>query len=272
IFSISSLSVFAKTTVGPENGTLMIVGGGSYRDSGILEKFIELAGGSDAKFVFVPTASGRDFTSNEPELPTSWRALELKNVAILHTQDRAIADSDEFVEPLRDADAVWFSGGRQWRLVDAYKDTKAEKMFRKVLDRGGIIGGSSAGATIQGSYLARGDSSGNQIMMGDHEVGFGYLKDVAIDQHVLARNRHFDLFTILKKRPELLGIGIDESTAVIVNGDTFEVFGKSFVLIYDGTFWSREGWDQKELPEADSLFYFLRPGDRYDLKTRRVIQ
>ncbi len=125
---------------------------------------------------------------------------------------------------------------------------------------------------MQSTILDIYDTSGNQIMMGDHEVGFGYLKDVAIDQHVLARNRHFDLFTILKKRPELLGIGIDESTAVIVNSDTFEVFGKSFVLIYDGTFWSREGWDQKELPEADSLFYFLRPGDRYDLKTRRVIQ
>lgn len=81
----------------------------------------------------------------------------------------------------------------------------------------------------------------NQIMMGDHQDGFGFLKNVAIDQHVLARNRQFDMFEILRNRPELLGIGIDESTAIIVKGDIFEVVGKSYVVVYDGKFWSREG-------------------------------
>jgi cyanophycinase len=88
---------------------------------------------------------------------------------------------------------------------------------------------------------------------------------------VLARNRHFDLYEVLRARPELLGIGIDESTAIIVRGDQFEVYGKSYVLVYDGSFWSREGSDLKKLPGKDLLFYFLRQGDKYDLAGRKVI-
>ena len=108
-------------------------------------------------------------------------------------------------------------------------------------------------------------------MMGDHEEGFGLLKNVAIDQHVLARNRQFDLFTILEKKPELLGIGLDENTAIVVQNDTFEVIGDSYVLIYDTTFWSIEGSRLKNLPEKNNLFYFLKPGDAYDLKNRKVL-
>jgi cyanophycinase len=145
-------------------------------------------------------------------------------------------------------------------------------LFWEVLNRGGVIGGTSAGATIQGSYLARGDTKNNQIMMGDHEAGFGFMKNVAIDQHLLARNRHFDMFDILEKRPELLGIGIDESTAIIVQGDMFEVIGKSYAIVFDGSFWSREGSELKNLPLDENLFYFLRSGDRYNLKEREVLK
>jgi len=87
----------------------------------------------------------------------------------------------------------------------------------------------------------------------------------------LARNRQLDLFTILKKKPELLGIGIDENTAMIVQGDTFEVLGASYVLMYDTTFWSREGSNLKNLPAKNAQFYFLKSGDQYDLKKRKVI-
>ena len=109
-------------------------------------------------------------------------------------------------------------------------------------------------------------------MMGDHEEGFGFVRNIAIDQHVLARNRQFDMFDILKNRPDLLGIGIDENTAVIVQGNSFEVLGQSYVLVYDGTFWSREGSDLKTLPDKDKLFYFLKQGDRYDLLERKILQ
>lgn len=256
-------------SIGPENGALIIMGGGGFKE--ITQKFIELAGGNDAPIVVVPTAGGGDNYDETFRGADFIKNNGATNIIILHTNDRNVANSESFVEPLRKAKGVWFGGGRQWRLVDAYKNTLTEKMFRKVLERGGVIGGTSAGATIQGSYLARGDTENNQIMMGDHEEGFGFMKNVAIDQHVLARNRHFDMFDILKNRPELLGISIDEGTAILVRGNEFEVIGKSYALVYDGTFWSREGSDLKNLPEKEQLFYFLRNGDRYDLLERKVI-
>lgn len=259
----------AVETTGPEKGTLVVVGGGRLSD-GIVNRFIELAGGPDASIVVVPTAGGRETYTDR--VTAFLRNRGVRNVTMLHTDDRAVANSEQFVAPLKAANAVWFSGGRQWRLVDAYSGTLAEKMFREVLKRGGVVGGSSAGATIQGSYLARGDTKNNQIMMGDHEKGFGYIKNVAIDQHVLARNRQFDMFDILKNRPELLGLGIDENTAIVVKGNEFEVIGSSYVLVYDGSFWSREGSGLKTIPGKRTRFYFLRRGDRYDLRKRQVIR
>lgn len=262
------LPVFSQTT-GPKSGSLVIVGGGRMPVE-ITDKFIELAGGKDAKIVFVPTASGRKEVS--PNAGRFLRNRGAANVVVLHTTDPKTADTDEFVKPLKDAGGVFFGGGRQWRLVDAYGGTKTEEAFREVLRRGGVIGGSSAGATIQGSFLARGDTKNNQIMDGDHTRGFGYIKNIAIDQHVLARNRQFDMFDILKNHPKLLGVGIDEGTAMIVKGNQFEVLGRSYVLVYDSTFWSREGIRLKTVPPRDRRFYFLRSGDKYDMLTRKVVR
>ncbi len=260
-----------KKFIGPKNGSLVIVGG-AMKSEAIINRFIELAGGLDATFVVIPTASGPKSYSEDFGFAGTLRKLGATNVTVLHTNNKTIADSDTFVKPLRDADAVWFGGGRQWRLVDSYKNTLTETLIREVLEQGGVVGGSSAGATIQGSYLARGDTKNNQIMMGDHEEGFNFLKNVAIDQHVLARNRHFDMFEILKNRPNLLGLGIDEDTAIVVQGNEFVVIGESYVIVYDGQFFSREGSQLKTLPKQSNLFYFLANGDTYNLLNRQVKQ
>lgn len=257
---------------GPESGHLIIHGGGRLDDS-VLDKFIELAGGPEAPIVVIPTAS--ETATNDPRNSTAQRLINrgATDVTVVHTTHRDEASTEDFLQPIQRAKAVWFGGGRQWRLVDAYAGTKAEIEFRKVLERGGVIGGSSAGASIQGSFLARGDTSGNQIMDGDHVIGFSYLKNTAIDQHHLARNRHFDMFAILEKHPHLLGIGVDEDTAIIVDdNNVFKVVGNGYVTVYDRSFWSREGSGLKRLPEADRLFYFLRENDLYDLKERKVIR
>lgn len=253
---------------GPKNGILFAVGGGYIPDT-IINSFIEHAGGIDAHLVLIPTA---DENPDTIAIRQFWTEKGMTHISVLHTRDPKTANSKNFITPLKDADAVWFGGGRQWRLVDSYKNTKTEKLLWEVLEKGGVIGGSSAGATIQGSYLARGDTKNNQIMMGNHEEGFGFLSNVTIDQHVIARNRHFDMFDILKNRPELLGISIDENTAIMVRNDTIHVFGKSYVIMYDETFWSREGSDLKTLPEKEQLFYFLREGDKYDIKERKIIE
>jgi cyanophycinase len=232
-------AVKAAPEYGPPNGTLVIVGGGGTDGTNIMEKFIELAGGVNAKVVVVPTAGGnmqdgKPRAYEEARIVESWIKRGVKNVTMLHTHDSKVANTDAFVKNLREANAVWFNGGRQWNIVDSYANTLTYKEFHKVLERGGVIGGSSAGATIQGHYLVRGDTSGPNVMMTEepnHQLAFGFLRRSAIDQHINARNRWDDLIPVIKKYPELLGIGLSEGTAIVVKGDSFEVMGKWKVAI-----------------------------------------
>lgn len=214
VFLVTPNGLNAQTS-GPSNGSLVIVGG-AMRDPGIMQRFMDLAGGNDAPIVVIPTAGGEEEYDQFYSGLKAWRDLGATNMTVLHTKDRSVADSEAFVAALQEASGVWFPGGRQWHLADSYLDTKTEEELRKVLERGGVIGGSSAGASIQGSYLVRGDTQTNEIMMGDHEVGFGFLTNSAIDQHLLMRNRQFDLVDVINEHPELLGIGIDENTAIVV--------------------------------------------------------
>ena len=262
-------SADTSLTRGPEKGSLLIVGG-AMRDTAIVDRFIELAGGKDAPLVVVPTASG----AGEMDTARITRFLTGRgatNVTLVHTYDSILADSEEFAAPITKASGLWFTGGRQWRIVDAYGGTITEEEMRKVLDRGGVIGGSSAGATIQGSYLARGDTKTNTIMMGDHERGFSYLEASAIDQHLLVRNRQHDLVEVITARPHLLGIGLDENTAIVVQGDEFEVLGESFVAIYDYKLWQKSEIDGAPLANGGK-FFLLREGDRYNVRERKVTE
>lgn len=252
-----SSSATSAQEVGPPAGSLVIVGG-AMQDTAIVRRFIDLAGGVDAKIVVIPTAGGAEEYDESYGGLRTFRALGAQNLTVVHTIDSSEADTDAFTRPIREASGVWFPGGRQWRLADSYLGTKTEEALHDVLARGGVIGGSSAGATIQGSYLARGDTQANTIMMGDHEVGFGFLRNTAIDQHLLRRNRQFDLIEIIEARPELLGIGIDENTAIVVQGDRFEVIGQSLVAIYD----------HEKMIGDGGRFYFMFPGDQYDLASR----
>ncbi len=255
---------------GPAKGTLVIVGGGSTNNTGIMEKFIELAGGLEAKIVVVPTAGGNKLPNGEikvykeEDVIASWKKRGVKNVRMLHTHDPKVADTEAFAAPLREANAVWFDGGRQWNIVDSYMNTLTYQEFHKVLERGGVIGGSSAGATIQGDYLVRGAIAGPDIMMTpekEHERGFNFLRRAAIDQHLNTRNRWDDLIPVIKKYPNLLGIGLSEGTAIIVKGDRFEVMGAWKVAIHDNT---------RVYQPWEKPYFVLAAGDVYNLKTRQI--
>ena len=247
---------------GPENGSLVIVGGGGIPDE-IIEKFMELAGGPDAPIVIVPTAGGRDTYDQEDRSRGMFERAGATDLTILHTYDPGEADSEEFVEPLLRARGVWFPGGRQWRLTDAYMGTRTYEEFHNVLARGGVIGGSSAGASIQASYMVRGAPEGNLIMMAEgHEIGFSFLRNSAVDQHINTRQREGDLKEVMDRYPELLGIGLYEGTAVIVYGDVFEVMGRGMVAINDSF---------REQGEGEEFYYLLSPGEKFDLRKREVI-
>lgn len=251
---------------GPQNGYLIVHGGGSISPT-IATKFVELAGGPEANFVVIPTAA------SDPQLEldkqSAWfaKVFGAKHVIVLHTRDRNRANSEDFIEPLRHASGVWIKGGRQWRLADAYLGTAVEREIKALLARGGVVGGSSAGATIQGSFLVRGDPANaktpdgdNHIMMvPGHELGFALLENSAIDQHVIVRHREADLDPVIAAHPDLLGIGIDETGAILVHGNSFEVIGDRHVLIHDDK--DHEG----------KRYIVLSPGQKFDLKNRSVM-
>ncbi len=217
-----------------ENGSLMIFGGGRVTEK-MRRRFVELAGGPEAQIVIVPTAVENPRLNDRGDV-REFRAAGAKTVTVLHTTDRAEADQDEFTEPLRHATGVWFGGGRQWRIVDAYEGTATWEAFHEVLCRGGVIGGSSAGATIQGDYLVRGNPLGNRDMMAEgYERGFAFLPGSAIDQHFTQRGRQRDMEALKQAFPQLLGIGIDEATGLLVQKTTVRVFGKNAVYFYDAS-------------------------------------
>jgi cyanophycinase len=252
---------------GPERGALVIVGGGKV-GADILGRLFDLAGGKDAPLVVIPTANGQD------DFPGDWPGTKMfkdfgvTNITVLHTKDRKVADSEAFVRPLTTAKAVWFVGGRQWRLVDAYAHTRTQQEVERVLTRGGVVAGSSAGASILASYMVRGARENNFIMMAPgYEEGFGLIKGVAIDQHMLTRNRQDDLEEVVAKHPDVLGIGLDESTAIVVQGQEFEVVGASKVAIHDG----RIVKGAQERNGGKKKYFFMGPGEKYDLtKLERI--
>ena len=243
-------------------GFLVIAGGGILGPE-IIGRFIELAGGADAPIVLIPTADAAETFNTNYRAMKNLRDAGACNVSILHTRNRTEANTEDFVKPLRKARGVWFGGGRQWRLVDVYLDTLTERELHALLMRGGVIGGTSAGASIQASYLVRGAPEGNHIMMAKgYERGFGFLPNSAVDQHVLARKREADLAAVIRAHPELLGIGVDESTAIIVHGDQFEVFGKSKVIVYGASV----------TPPNGKPYLVLSPGSVFNLKRRQLEQ
>ena len=221
--------------VGPPSGSLVLAGGGPLGPE-IWERFVELAGGTDARIVVIPTAASQD------HFPEDWSGLApliqagAEDIQILHTRDRRKADTEAFAAPLAEATGVWIPGGRQWRLVDAYLDTRVHQALFELLERDGVVGGTSAGASILASYLVRGDPETNQVMVSpEYQVGFGLLSKTAVDQHLLARGREDDLWEVLDANPDLLGIGLDEGTALVVRQDHAEVIGVSQALFYDAT-------------------------------------
>jgi cyanophycinase len=145
-------------------------------------------------------------------------------------------------------------------LADVYLDTLTQCEIAAVLERGGVVGGNSAGAIIQGSYTVRGRPDKPLLMAKGHERGFGFVTNVAIDPHLTEQKRDAELVNVIDAYPELLGIGIDEKAALLVQGDTFEVIGEARVAIYDN------------LKHGGNWYYWLKPGDKFDLVKRQVLK
>jgi cyanophycinase len=262
-------SALAQCNAGSQAGTLVIASGG--REA--VERFVKLAGGPGASIVFIPTAA----SSLKSDSGVIWnpddvggmardaferdmlKRFGLTRLTILHTRDRHIANSRTFVGPIRASQGVWLSGGNAGRLAAAYLGTRTQKELEALLARGGVVGGESAGAIVQGSYTVRGRPDKPVLMVQGHDRGFSFVTNVAINPHLSAQKRENELVTVVDRYPKLLGIGIDDDTGLVVKSDRAEVFGIGRVAIYDNRK-HQDGW-----------YYWLRPGDEFDLCRRSLV-
>jgi cyanophycinase len=187
----------------------------------------------------------------------SW--LGVDNVVVLHTRDRTIADSSAFTAPLRSATGVFLGTGNAGRITDAYLGTRTQRELENVLQRGGVIFGSSAGSISLGSLIVRGWTEKPLLVAPGHDRGFAFLKNVAIDPHLTEAKRDQELVNVVDAHPEVLGIGIDEPAALIVQKNTFDVIGAGGVAIYDNQ------------PHPGAWYFWLKPGEHFDLATWQKI-
>ena len=271
---ISTPNNFAQT-----KGKLVIVGG--VQTNEIVAKFVELAGGTNAKIIVIPNAGSN---------PVKWSKVQVQEFKELGAEadylmfTRETSDEQLNLEKMDWANAVFFLGGDQ---SDLTRDMLGTKLFDKVFDiynNGGVVGGSSAGAAVMsevmitGNELINKDSTASFITIekGNVEVkqGFGFLKNSIVDQHFLKRKRHNRTIASLIEHPTLFGIAIDESTAIIVYPDeTFEVLGSYQVLVYDPIDGNNIREDKNgNLGISDMKLHVLIKGDKFDMKSRKVIK
>lgn len=231
-------------------GTLFICGGGRLPEQ-LPRTFLELAGGREARLVVVTTASRMAGAPEMEDRLEYWRHLEVRSLAVLHAPTRDVADDPEFSAPLADATGVWFIGGDQNKLSGTYLGTKTAQRFHELLRRGGVIGGTSAGAAIMSRVMIRGGR--DEPVLG---AGLGFLTGAIVDQHFLKRQREGRLMKAVRARPGLVGLGIDEGTALVVHGTQLRVLGESEVRVC--------------LPprssDASPKIEALKPGDEADLQ------
>ncbi len=241
-------------------GTLVLQGGGGVSDA-TWEAFVAAAGGKDARFACVPSAN--DFEPGEDV--RSYSAGQLRergcsHVTVCHAPGAASAHADARLhELLQAADAVWIDGGRTFRFMDHYQGTTVAALLAEVLRRGGVVGGSSAGCQVLGEFLVRGDPRSNRVLVQPgYTRGLGLLPGVVLDAHFLQRERDTEFRELVANHPQLLGIGVDENTALVVEGRVARVLGENRVSFVD----LRENRDGEPVR--------LRSGESYDLKERGV--
>lgn len=210
-------------------GSLIMCGGGSIPDN-IFAHFVELAGGRDGRLVVIPTAGGESDVDEESANLRRWTDRGLARATVLHTRDRAQADTAEFIAPLTDATAVWFRGGQQSRLADSYAGTATEQAIVDLFHRGGVVGGTSAGAAIQSRVMIESGNSTPKIA-----TGLDLLPTSIVDQHFTQRDRLPRLQHAVSQHPECIGVGIDESTALLFRRGECQVLGEACVTVVTAT-------------------------------------
>ena len=259
-------------------GAVMMIGGAEdkRRDRVILTRFIELAGGADSNIVVISTASslGELAAARYAELFTDLGAGKVTGVLPI---TREQANAPEAYEPVKDATGVFLTGGNQLRLVTVVGATKLEDALVSAQDRGAVIGGTSAGASAVAAHMVAFGRSGAspKHRMIHLSAGLGLVQGVVVDQHFEQRGRWGRLLAAVALSPRLLGIGLDEDTAALIQADrTLEVIGRGAVTIVDGSQVATDAHQMRghrPMMVSGAIVHALPSGYRYDLRARRLL-
>ncbi|HEY0368262.1 MAG TPA: cyanophycinase [Chthoniobacterales bacterium] len=206
-----------------------------------------------------------------------FRELGVRHVANLDVRAREEAKDKKNVSILDDANAVFFTGGDQLKITSQIGDTPVFNRIREIYRAGGLIAGTSAGASVVCSTMLVGGSARTSPRLGDTvqmAPGLGFIRDVIIDQHFAERGRMGRLLGAVAQNPKTLGLGIDENTAVVIDGhESFYVVGAGAVYAVDGRYVSYSNVNETEADKTLAVYdlkvHVLTEGDSFDLKTRR---
>ena len=259
-------------------GCLIIIGGHEDRnpsgDRVILREVAKHVRGG--KLVLATVASHRPEGYYE-EYEKAFGDLDVGELVELYVEDRSRAGDREKLSVLDDAAAVFFSGGDQLRITSQIGDTGIEAKVKAIYERGGLVAGTSAGASVMSETMLVKGSSKETHRIGDLHMapGMGLVRDVIIDQHFAERGRMGRLLGAVAHNPRVLGLGIDENTAVMVSGDVFEVIGSGGVYVVDGSGVSycnvAEARAECALSMHDVRVHVMSSGDRFDLAQRKPL-
>ena len=270
--------------MGVKKGHLVIVGGGEDRedDKAILARIVELSGGSKAKVVVLTTASRR--ASEDPEAAKAieedyrkaFLACGASHYQALHIFDRQAANDEANAKIIAGATCVFMAGGEQGRLVSILGGTSVFRaMHRAYLEKGACISGTSAGASAVSEHMVLGGPSDSLPRKGRLPLapGLGFIRSVLIDQHFSQRQRLGRLLSVVAQNPFLMGIGIDEDTALVVTPEErLEVLGSGAVTVVDGREMDNDGFNAVSTGEVFALtdvrLHLLPAGCRFDLNRR----
>jgi cyanophycinase len=259
-------------------GVLMVVGGAEDKlgKRAILARFARLAGGPAATIAVISTASSLGDTVTEV-YKALFQRLGVPEVRGLRPESRAEADDPACAAMLDDVTGVFMTGGNQLKLASFVAGTRLGDAIRRAYDAGAVVGGTSAGASVVSTHMVAGGSEGAtpKERMVQLAAGLGLIDGVVVDQHFTQRNRYGRLLALVAHSPALLGIGIDEDTAVVVTeGRYLEVLGSGAVTVFDGRRMTTRAYRAKRtqpLLVSDVVLHSLPAGERFDLATRTLL-
>jgi len=260
------------------DGTVIIIGGAEdkVRDRVILNRFVALAGGRDATIVVISTASSLGTEAGE-RYRQIFTDLGVQTVRPLHASTRPQANDESAALALRDATGVFLTGGNQLKLASTIGGTRLADAMLERFRHGAVMAGTSAGASAMSSHMIAFGASGAtpKHRMAQIAAGLGMLPGVIVDQHFQQRNRLGRLLSLIASNPSLLGLGVDEDTAGVVDPDgIMEVIGRGSVTIIDGASAETDAWEVKghrPVMISGVILHALPSGYKFDLRRRKRI-